>query len=234
MITVVIPTYNEAPNLTKLIDELFSLNIKNLNLIIIDDASPDGSALIAKQLAKKYVGNIKVIERHKKLGLGTAYIIGFIEALKAGAKRIIQMDADLSHSPKYIPVFLEILEEYDVVIGSRYVKQGSYDPSYIYHRKLLSLIGNIYIKLVTRISIKDATSGFKGFTRAAIESLNLSQFQCIGYAFQVEMAYKCHQKELKVFEYPIKFLPRAEGNSKMSIQIVIEALFKILLIRLRS
>lgn len=217
-----------------MIDELFSLHIQNLNLIIIDDASPDGSALIAKQLSKKYVDRITVIERPKKLGLGTAYIIGFIQALESGSKQIIQMDADLSHSPKYIPTFLEILQKYDVVIGSRYINQGSYDSSWIWYRKLLSLLGNIYIKFVTGVSVKDATSGFKGFTREAIESLNLSQFQCVGYAFQGEMAYQCQQKGLRVFEHPIKFLHRASGNSKMSLSIVIEALFKIVLIRLRS
>ncbi len=143
------------------------------------------------------------------------------------------MDADLSHSPKHIPDFLRILDNYDVVVGSRYIKKGSYDSSWAWYRKLLSRLGNIYIKFVTGVSVKDATSGFKGFTSEAIQSLNLSQFRCNGYGFQGEMAYKCHQKKLSIFEHPIKFFHRASGNSKMSLSIVIEALIKMVLIRLR-
>ncbi len=228
------PTYNEAANLPELAKRLFALNIPDLNLIIVDDNSPDGSGQVAEDLARQYEGRIKVIHRKGKLGLRTAYNEGFHLALKNDATRIIQMDADLSHQPEYIPDFLEELKETDIVVGSRYVKKGGFDPSWSWYRKLLSSMGNLYIRLVIGIKVKDATSGFKGYRSQVLQGIDLTRFKCNGFAFQAEMVYFCQKIDSRIVEYPIIFRERTTGKSKMSLNIIVEALFKLPIIRLKS
>ncbi|MBI4298773.1 MAG: polyprenol monophosphomannose synthase [Chloroflexi bacterium] len=230
-VAVVVPTYNEAEVLPEFVHQLFSLSIPDLQLIVVDDSSPDGTGKLAESLSINHGGNIKVLHRRGKLGLGTAYVQGFQYALKQGADYIIQMDADLSHSPEYIPAFLQELKKVEVVIGSRYVPGGGLDKKWGMRRRALSYLGNLYIRLASGIKVKDATSGFKGFRSYVLSSLDWSKFKCKGFAFQAEMAYACERKKFRIDEYGITFAERASGRSKISINIVIEALWRFLPLR---
>ena len=167
---VVIPTYNEAENLSTITAELMALSIDGLELLIVDDASPDGTGQIADDLAQRHPGSFHVIHRQEKLGLGTAYIQGFTWALERGADFVIQMDADFSHSPSYIPKLLELIKDYDVVVGSRYVEGGQLDERWGLGRWFLSWWANsIYTRLILGVRTKDATAGFKCWRRSALE-----------------------------------------------------------------
>ncbi|MBI2867850.1 MAG: polyprenol monophosphomannose synthase [Chloroflexi bacterium] len=227
MQTVVVPTYNEAPNLPHLVERLFALNLPDLRLLIVDDHSPDGTGEVAERLAWKHRGRVQVMHRAGKMGLGTAYVSGFQRALKDGADFVVQMDADLSHQPHYVPGLLRHALDYDVVVGSRYVRGGSTDLRWGATRRLLSHLGNDYCRWVGGLTVKDATSGFKCFRRAALERLDLSAVRSQGFAFQVEMAYLCQRAGLKVLEIPIAFPDRSRGRSKMSGRIVGEALLRV-------
>ena len=230
-VAIVVPTYNEAETLPELVRQLYSLPVSDLKLIVVDDNSPDGTGQLAEKLSQEYGGTIEVLHRNGKLGLGTAYVQGFQQALIQGADYIVQMDADLSHSPDYIPAFLQELQEAEVVIGSRYVSGGGVDKSWSPRRRVLSYLGNLYIRVALGIKVKDVTSGFKGFRGYVLESLDWSKFKCKGFAFQAEMAYACENKGYKTVEYPINFAERAGGRSKISVEIVIEALWRSLLLR---
>ena len=232
-VTVLIPTYNEAANLPELARRLFDLSVDGLRLVIIDDNSPDGSGQVAEGLASQYNGRISVVHRQGKLGLGSAYREGFRVALQDGSSRIVQMDADLSHDPKYIPRLLEHLDTCDVVVGSRYTKGGGLDPSWKWYRRLLSYMGNLYIRLIAGVRVRDATSGFKAFRRDALLQMDLNSLRCRGYAFQAEMAYACQQAGHRVVEHPITFFERSAGESKMSLAIVAEALLRLLALRFK-
>ena len=175
-VAVIVPTYNEAENIPALSRRLSALDIENLRLIIVDDNSPDGTADVAKSVESEFKGSIDVISRESKQGLGTAYIAGFSHALDQDADFIIQMDADLSHSPEYIPAFLEELSDNDVVVGSRYIKGGGVDKSWTLKRRLLSSWGNIFIRSITGVKVKDVTSGFKAYRRDALGKLDFSSF----------------------------------------------------------
>ena len=172
-VAVVVPTYNEAENLPVLAERLFALDVSELTLIVVDDGSPDGTGEVAKQLAAQYDGRVELVQRHRKEGLGPAYIAGFSHALDAGADVIVQMDADLSHQPEYIPQFIDALGESDVVIGSRYVSGGGVDEHWGIMRRLISSGGNWGIRTVTGVKVKDATGGFKAFRaeRVAVNRL---------------------------------------------------------------
>ena len=231
LVAVVVPTYNEAENIAELSRRIFALNIPNTRLIVVDDGSPDGTGEAARGLAEQLDGQVEVIQRGRKLGLGTAYIAGFSRALAKGADYVLQMDADLSHAPEYIPDFLERLKEADVVVGSRYVLDGGVDESWNLRRRLLSNIGNFGIRFITGVKVRDATSGFKAFRGTALGSLDLTQFRCKGFGFQAEVAYACQRKGYVVAESPIVFANRASGRSKMSPSIVIEAMWRLLLLR---
>lgn len=232
-VMVVVPTYNEAQNLPELAKRLFALNIPNLGLIIVDDNSPDGTGQVAEDLSKEYGGRLRVIHRSGKLGIATAYEEAFELALQNGADVIIQMDADLSHNPEYILAFIEKLKAADVVVGSRYVKGGGFDPSWEWHRKLLSTLGNLYIRVVTGVKVRDTTSGFKAYRRSVLEDIKLKNFKCKGFAFQAEMAYICLKRNYRVVEHPIIFMGRTTGKSKMSLYIIFEALWKLLPLRFK-
>jgi dolichol-phosphate mannosyltransferase len=231
---VVIPTYNEADNLSNITAALFGLKIIDLRILIIDDASPDSTGVIADQLAQKYPGKFHVIHRQGKLGLGTAYAQGFTWAIKQGASYVIQMDADFSHSPEYIPEFLHLIQDYDVVVGSRYIAGGKVDKHWSWWRWLLSWWANsVWVRLILGIKAKDATAGFKCWRASALQAVHLDQIRSNGYIFQVEMAYAAEKAGLKIKETPIYFEDRRIGKSKMSIPIKIEAALRVFEIRYR-
>ena len=232
-VAVVVPTYNEAANMPELVSRLFSLGIARLYLYVVDDNSPDGTAEVARGLSGEYEDRIEVISRQAKLGLGTAYVAGFTKALEDGCDYVVQMDADLSHVPDHLPAMLRKLEEADVVVGSRYTEGGGSDPSWGLKRRLLSAFGNHVIRFVTGLRVRDVTSGFKAYTASALGSLDMDSFHCKGFGFQSEVAFQCQSKGYVVLEHPIVFIDRTKGKSKMSIHIIVEAIWKLTLLRLR-
>ena len=231
LVTVVVPTYNEADNLPELARRLFALELPNVRLLIVDDGSPDGTGEVAREVAAQYGGRLELIQRGSKLGLGTAYVAGFGRALEAGAGCVVEMDADLSHAPEYIPALLDELAQAEVVVGSRYVPGGGVDHTWGLPRRLLSSLGNSGIRLITGLKVKDATSGFKAFRANVLEELDVTRFQCKGFAFQAEVAHACQRRGYKVVEYPIVFAGRAGGQSKMSLAILLEAVWRLLPLR---
>ncbi len=224
---IVVPTYNEADNLADLAAALFALNVPDLEVLVVDDASPDGTGRIADGLAALYDQRLQVLHRTGPRGLGRAYVDGFRWALAHGADRIIQMDADFSHSPKYIPVFLEKSTDHDVIIGSRYVPGGSHDREWEAGRVFLSAWANFYARNILRLKVHDATAGFKCWTRSALEHIGLERVKSNGYVFQVEMAYLSQRLGLHILELPIYFEDRRIGQSKMSIPIKLEAAWRV-------
>lgn len=231
---VVIPTYNEAANLPDLVDKLLALNVSDLGILFVDDASPDGTGQIADDLAAKSQGRINVIHRPGKSGLGTAYIEGFNWALGHGANYIIQMDADFSHSPDYIPQLLECAQDYDVVVGSRYVSGGQVDERWSTGRRLLSWWANsVWTRLILGVNTQDATGGFKCWRRSTLEQINLQKVRSSGYVFQVEMCFAAEKLGLRIKEIPIYFADRHIGKSKMSVPVKLEAALRVFEIRWR-
>ena len=228
---IVIPTYNEAENIHAVVDGIFKLNIPNPIVVIVDDGSPDGTAKIAEMLSRQYDGKVHLIQRGEKLGLGTAYVTGFSYALSHGSDYILQMDADMSHGLEYIPEFINKLRVSDVVVGSRYVIGGGIDLRSNMPRKMLSSLANFGIRTTVGLKVKDSTSGFKAFRKDVLKSIDLSNFKCSGFGFQVEVAYACERKNFRVLEHPIIFTNRLNGKSKMSIAIIFEAIRHLLLIR---
>ena len=199
-----------------------------IDVLVVDDNSPDGTADVVKELKKKFSGKVLLIEREGKLGLGTAYVEGFKFALKEGYDFVFEMDADLSHDPKEIPNLLKgALDSYDIVIGSRY----SHDVSVMnwpMRRVLLSYFANLYARKLTGVPVKDLTSGFKCISRKVLEKIDLDKIRSNGYAFQIELTVKAYYKGLKIVEHPIIFVERRSGVSKMSKKIVLEAFFMVI------
>ena len=232
-ITVVMPTYNEAQNLPAMVRQILSLEVEGLQVLVIDDNSPDGTGEIADQLAEAHPDRVEVIHRERKMGLGSTYLTGFAHALEQGADVIFEMDADFSHSPQYIPQLLDRIRDCDVVIGSRYVAGGRVDPRWSLWRRLLSWGGNLYTRLVTGLKIRDTTAGFKCYRRDVLEGLDLGRVRSDGYAFQIEMHYACQKKGYRLAELPILFGERSRGESKMSLKIIWEALWRVWQIRWR-
>jgi dolichol-phosphate mannosyltransferase len=230
-ILIIIPTYNELENLPKLIPAVLSKNQK-IDILIIDDNSPDGTAdyVIAE-------GNnnprIKLIKREAKMGLGTAYITGFKYALENNYDYIFEMDADFSHNPKMIPKFLKEMNNFDLVLGSRY-KEGVNVVNWPLSRLILSLFANMYTRLITGLPVRDATGGFKCFKKEVLQSINLDQVKSNGYAFQIEMTFKAWKKGFRIKEISIVFVDRVKGTSKMSKKIVREAIFMVWKLRFAS
>jgi dolichol-phosphate mannosyltransferase len=232
--TVVIPTFNEADNLRAITEALLALPIGDLDILIVDDDSPDGTGELAEELSREYAPRVRVLHRPAKSGLGTAYTQGFQVAMHNGADYLVQMDADFSHSPNYLPQFLAQIEQYDVVVGSRYVRGGKLDERWSFWRYLLSWWANsVYVRMILGLQVHDATAGFKLWRRAALEKINLAQVRSNGYIFQVEMAYLSEQNGLRILEYPIYFEDRRIGKSKMSMRIKWEAASRVWEIRSR-
>jgi dolichol-phosphate mannosyltransferase len=226
-LTIVIPTYNEADNLPALARALWDLPLPGTQLLIVDDGSPDGTGDLAEDLAREHPGRLSVIHRPAKLGLGSAYITGFRAALAAGAEAVGQMDADFSHSPHYLPGFLDMLELADVVLGSRYVPGGSVDQRWSAGRKMLSAFGNAYARLILNLRVRDATGGYRLWRRETLLGMPLDRIRSNGYVFQVEMAYVAHRLGFALVEAPIYFEDRRIGRSKMSLRIQLEAALRV-------
>jgi dolichol-phosphate mannosyltransferase len=233
-IMVVIPTYNEADNLPTMVGELLALDLSSLEILIVDDDSPDGTGEIADDLARRHSDRMHVIHRSGKLGLGTAYVAGFTYALEHGADLVVQMDADFSHSPSYIPVLAESATNNDVVVGSRYVAGGSLDERWSWWRYALSWFANsVYTRIILGVKVKDATAGFKCWRRATLEGIGLERVRSNGYVFQVEMAYLTEKLGYRFEELPIHFEDRRIGRSKMTVPVKIEAALRTFQIRWR-
>ena len=231
---VVVPTYNEADNLSTLVGELLALDLSGLEVLVVDDNSPDGTGQIADDLAQRHPQRVHVLHRPGKEGLGTAYRAGFRYALDQGADYIVQMDADFSHSPHYILDFAELIKEYDVVIGSRYVSGGRLDEQWGWGRYFLSWWANsVYTRLILGLQVKDATAGFKCWRRATLEGIGLERVHSSGYVFQVEMAYLTEKLGYRFFEIPIYFEDRRIGHSKMTAPVKMEAALRTWQIRWR-
>ena len=229
-LTVVIPTYNEAENLRSLVDNLFATSISNLKLIIVDDGSPDGTGQLAEELADRLPGKLTVVHRAGKMGLGSAYILGFGVALSEGAEAVGQMDADFSHSPSYLPDFLAQLEHWDAVFGSRYVEGGRVDERWSAGRVFLSKFGNTYARVILRLQVRDSTGGYRIWRSETLSGMPLERIRSEGYVFQVEMAYVAQKMGFKISEQPIYFEDRRIGKSKMSLKIQLEAALRVWLL----
>lgn len=217
---VVIPTYNEAKNIERIIEETLALH-SNFNIIVVDDNSPDGTGAIADVLSGKD-SRINVIHRPKKAGLGTAYIEGFKMALSKGADLIFEMDADFSHDPIYLERFLDASKKADLIIGSRYVN-GVRVEGWRFRRLLLSKFANMYVSYIMVRPVWDFTAGFRCYRRAVLESIDLDSVTSDGYAFQIEMTHLAFKHGFKVVEIPIIFKERRHGFSKISKSVIIEA-----------
>ena len=225
-ITVVIPTYNEAENLPKLVSALFSLPL-DLHLLVVDDNSPDGTGQLAEDLAKQHPGRIDVLRRPGKMGLRSAYLNGFQKILDSDADAIVQMDADFSHDPIVLTEMAKLLETNDVVLGSRYVTGGSVDVKWPIWRKWLSAFGNFYARTILGLPLHDVTTGYRMWRSETLKQMPFERIQATGYIFLVEMIYLSHCLEFKIGEAPIYFADRRFGKSKMSLKIQIEAALRI-------
>lgn len=236
-IMVVIPTYNEKETLPLITKALFALDIAGLELLVVDDNSPDGTGDIAETLRTDYDEKVHVLHRTEKAGLGPAYIAGFKKALALGADIIIQMDADFSHQPKYIPELIEQIKTHDLVLGSRFAKGGSVDETWSFYRKMLSWWANrLYTPTILGMPIYDATGGFKIWRRETLIGMDIDRVQSNGYVFQVEMNYVAYKLGYRVSEIPIHFPDRQIGTSKMDSSVALEAAVRVwdLLFRYRS
>ena len=227
---VILPTYEEAATIERLVAEVRSKLPADAHILIVDDNSPDGTGQIAARLASEAEA-VHFLHRPRKEGLGPAYIAGFEQALREGAGLIVEMDADFSHSPAYLPRLLEAAERADVVLGSRYVAGGGvsdWGPL----RQAISRGGSAYSRLVLGLDVRDLTGGFKCFRREVLEAIDLGSIRARGYAFQVEMTYRAIERGFRVVEVPIVFRDRQDGSSKMSRSIVWEAIWRVPLLRL--
>jgi dolichol-phosphate mannosyltransferase len=225
-ITIVLPTYNEAENLPKLVSALFSLPL-DLAVLVVDDNSPDGTGRIADGLSKQYQGKVAVLHRTGKLGLRSAYIEGFRRAFELGADAVVQMDADFSHDPAVLTEMARRIASYDVVIGSRYVRGGSLDERWPSWRKALSAFGNAYARTILGFPLRDVTTGYRMWKREALQNMPLDRIRSNGYIFLVEMAYIAFLMGYDIAEVPIHFADRRWGKSKMSLKIQLEAAIRI-------
>jgi len=224
-IVVVVPTYNERENLPVLAGLLSDLNLPGLELLVVDDNSPDGTGDVADELAKESPEKVGVLHRTVKDGLGRAYVAGITRALDEGADIVIQMDADLSHPASVVPTMVETLRttEAGVVIGSRYVPGGSAAAEWGWHRRALSAFANFYVNAILRLHVKDATAGFKAWKTDTLRWIDVASIESNGYSFQVEMNYRTVKRGLKIAEVPIHFEERTEGVSKMSLKVQLES-----------
>ena len=226
---VIIPTYNERDNLAELTERLLGLGL-GLDVLFVDDASPDGTGKVADELALSFP-QVSVIHREGKFGYGSAVIQGYHAAFHGKYSRVLQMDADLSHDPAAIPALLHASEDHDLVLGSRYIG-GVRVIDWEIGRVLLSWMSNAYARAVTRLPIRDITTGFRCFRRSALEALDLTQIKASGYGFQIEMAYHIWRSGGRITEVPIIFYGRQKGSSKLSNQMVREAAFLVWRLRL--
>jgi dolichol-phosphate mannosyltransferase len=227
---VIVPTFNERENLPRLIPAILAQH-PSLEVLVVDDGSPDGTGALADQIAAEEP-RVHVLHREGKLGLGTAYLAGFRWGLEHGFDYLLEMDADFSHDPTHLPHFLESIQEYDVVLGSRYLHGRVTVVNWPIGRLLLSYFANVYARWITGLPVADATGGFKCFRRAVLETIELDRVESNGYAFQIEMSFRAWKKGFRLGEIPIMFVDRDIGESKMSKQIVREAIWRVWRLRL--
>ena len=230
-ICVIIPTYNERENISRLIPIVLDKD-ERIEILVVDDGSPDGTADVVRQM-QETTGRIHLLERPKKLGLGTAYVAGFGFALDAGFDLIFEMDADFSHDPEAIPRFIEAAADHDLVIGSRYIS-GVNVINWPMTRLILSWSANLYTRWVTGLPVQDATAGYKCFRREVLAAIDLDNIHSDGYAFQIEMDFKVWKKGARLLEIPIVFVDRTVGESKMHPGIIKEAAWMVWKLRILS
>jgi len=218
---VVLPTYNEILNVSEMLRALRSV-VPECHLLVVDDASPDGTAAKARELSEE-LGQIEVLERNNKNGLGRAYRAGFAWGLARGFDHFVEIDCDFSHDPAALPALLAAADDYEVVIGSRYVPGGQI-PRWRFSRRLLSRGGNQYASAMLGLKVADSTSGFRVYAKSALETIDFESVTADGYGFQIEMTYRARRNGASIIEVPISFSDRQRGESKMSGAIVFEAL----------
>jgi len=228
---VVIPTYNERDNLSGITDSIVA-HAPDVHILVVDDNSPDGTGQLSDELNQAHPEKVFVLHRTRKEGLGPAYVQGFKYALDHDYELVVQMDADFSHDPKYLPAFFEAIKTNDLVIGSRYV-EGISVVNWDLKRLILSKAASFYVRLITRMPIADCTAGFKCWRREALIAVELERLMSNGYVFLAEMSYRAFRKGLRIKEVPIVFVERRLGHSKMSGNIMIEGILSVLRMRLR-
>jgi dolichol-phosphate mannosyltransferase len=231
-ILIIIPTYNEVENITRLIPQVLNKNAA-IEILVVDDNSPDGTAEAVEKMIGDVNGRVHLMRRKAKQGLGTAYVAGFKYAIEHQYDLIFEMDADFSHDPQEIPNFLKAMKEHDLVIGSRYI-QGVNVVNWPISRLILSWSANLYTRWITRLPIYDATSGYKCFRRPVLEAINLDRIKSDGYGFQIEMDFLAWKKGFRLKEIPIIFVDRNAGESKMNPGIVREAAWMVWKLRILS
>lgn len=231
---IIIPTYNEKENIGNMINALMDLEHK-FDILVVDDGSPDGTAVIVKSMMEELPGRVHIIERSGKLGLGTAYIAGFKWALTQGYEYIFEMDADFSHNPNDVPLLYSACADggYDLSVGSRYVS-GVNVVNWPMGRVLMSYFASKYVRFITRLPVYDTTAGFNCYRREVLETIELDKIRFKGYAFQIEMKFTTHKCGFKIKEVPVIFVNRALGVSKMSGGIFSEALFGVIKLKVGS
>ncbi|HUH13002.1 MAG TPA: polyprenol monophosphomannose synthase [Longimicrobiales bacterium] len=222
---VIVPTYNERENLPRLVPQVLAEDSR-LEVLVIDDASPDGTGEVADAVAADNP-RVHVLHRAGKLGLGTAYIAGFHWGLERGYDYLLEMDADFSHDPSHLPQFLDAIQDYDVVLGSRYLHGRVTVINWPMTRLLLSYLANMYARIVTGLPVADATGGFKCFRREVLAAIPLDEVGSEGYSFQIEMSFRAWKRGFRLGEIPIVFVDRTLGESKMSKRIIREAVWKV-------
>ncbi len=228
---IIFPTYNERENIEKIVHAVLPLDPR-IHVLVVDDNSPDGTGEIVDKLAAQE-SKVNVLHRQKKEGLGQAYIAGFRWALERDYDYIFEMDADFSHGPEYLKVFLKEIQDHDLVIGSRYIN-GVNVINWPMSRLLLSYFANVYTRIVTGLPLRDATGGFKCFRRKVLESIDFDRIGSSGYSFQIEVSMRVWKKGFRIKEIPIIFYDRTAGESKMSKRIVREAIWMVWLLRMKS
>ena len=226
---VIIPTYNERENVAHIVPAILE-TFPESEVLIVDDNSPDETSKVVLSLGQK-TGRVHLISREKKMGLGTAYVVGFKWAIQRNYEFVFEMDADFSHDPQALPGFIREIQTADLVIGSRYT-DGVNVVNWPMKRLLLSYFANIYARIVTGVPVRDLTSGFKCYRRTVLESIDLDRIHSNGYAFQIEMHFKAHRKKFRLREIPIVFVERRTGTSKMSRHIIYEAAWMVWKLRL--
>jgi dolichol-phosphate mannosyltransferase len=229
---VVVPTYNERENIARLVTSVLNQDSR-LEILVVDDGSPDGTGPIVKQLMATNP-RVHILERPRKMGLGTAYLTGFRWAIEHTYDYVFEMDADFSHDPAHLPQFLAAIRDADLVLGSRYQRGKVTVVNWPIGRLMLSYFANVYARWVTGLPLWDATGGFKCYRRAVLEAVPLDRVRSNGYAFQIEMSFRAWKRRFRIVEIPIVFVDRTEGQSKMNKAIVFEAVWMVWRLRLSS
>jgi dolichol-phosphate mannosyltransferase len=231
-VTVCLPTYNERENLERMLRALRDVLPDDGGVLVIDDGSPDGTGELADRFAQE-IPNVSVLHRPRKEGLGPAYVAGFRKALADGAELVLEMDCDFSHDPADVPRLIAAADDADLVLGSRYVAGGGVE-NWSRVRRFISAGGSAYARILLGLHVRDLTGGFKCFRRTVLETIPLDRIDAKGYAFQIETTYRAVRSGFRVAEVPIVFVDRTEGQSKMSRAIVLEAVWRVPLLRLRA